>query len=54
MNYRIITYEEKYRDDLIFMVLEAKNALAKCRQSTPICLVFSKLILTRAICSGLK
>lgn len=29
MNYKIITYEEKYRDDLIFMVLEAKNALGK-------------------------
>ena len=24
---RIIKYEPKYRDDLIFMVLEAKNAL---------------------------
>lgn len=24
---KIITYEEKYRDDMIFMVLEAKNAL---------------------------
>lgn len=26
---RIIKYEEKYRDDLIFMVLEAKNALGR-------------------------
>lgn len=26
---KIITYEEKYRDDLIFMVLEAKNALGR-------------------------
>ena len=26
---RIIMYEEKYRDDLIFMILEAKNALGR-------------------------
>lgn len=26
---KIITYEDKYRDDLIFMVLEAKNALGR-------------------------
>jgi len=26
---RIIKYEKKYRDDLIFMVLEAKNALGR-------------------------
>ena len=25
----IIPYEEKYRDDMIFMVLEAKNALGR-------------------------
>lgn len=35
MNYRIITYEEKYRDDLIFMVLEAKNALGKVPSINP-------------------
>lgn len=29
MNYQIITYKSKYRDDLIFMVLEAKNALGR-------------------------
>lgn len=28
-NYTIIPYEEKYRDDMIFMVLEAKNALGR-------------------------
>lgn len=27
--YRIIPYERKYRDDMIFMVLEAKNALGR-------------------------
>ena len=26
---RIIKYEKKYRDDLIFMILEAKNALGR-------------------------
>ena len=25
----IIPYQDKYRDDLIFMILEAKNALGK-------------------------
>lgn len=29
MNYQIIPFESKYRDDLIFMVLEAKNALGR-------------------------
>ena len=28
-NYTIITYDEKYRDDMIFMVLEAKDALGR-------------------------
>ena len=26
---RIISYQEKYRDDMIFMVLEAKDALGR-------------------------
>ena len=26
---KIITFEEKYRDDMIFMVLEAKNAIGR-------------------------
>ena len=26
---RIISFEEKYRDDMIFMVLSAKNALGR-------------------------
>lgn len=29
VNYRIIPYDKKYRDDMIFMVLEAKNALGR-------------------------
>lgn len=33
--YKIIPYEEKYRDDLIFMVLEAKNALGKVPSINP-------------------
>lgn len=28
-NLKIITYEDRYRDDLIFMILEAKNALGR-------------------------
>ena len=28
-DYRIIPFEQKYRDDMIFMVLEAKNALGR-------------------------
>ena len=28
-NYTIIPYSEKYRDDMIFMVLEAKDALGR-------------------------
>lgn len=26
---KIIVYEDRYRDDLIFMILEAKNALGR-------------------------
>ena len=29
LNYTIIPYDEKYRDDMIFMVLEAKDALGR-------------------------
>jgi len=29
LGYSIVPYEEKYRDDMIFMVLEAKNALGR-------------------------
>lgn len=29
LDYTIIPYNEKYRDDMIFMVLEAKNALGR-------------------------
>ena len=28
-NYTIIPYDEKYRDDMIFMVFEAKDALGR-------------------------
>ena len=28
-NVKIIAYEDRYRDDLIFMILEAKNALGR-------------------------
>ncbi len=29
LDYRIIPYDEKYRDDMVFMVLEAKDALGR-------------------------
>jgi len=29
VNYSVIPYDEKYRDDMIFMVLEAKDALGR-------------------------
>lgn len=32
---KIIRYDEKYRDDLIFMVLEAKNALGRVPTLNP-------------------
>ena len=32
---KIIRYEEKYRDDLVFMVLEAKNALGRVPTLNP-------------------
>ena len=32
---KIIEYDEKYRDDLIFMILEAKDAIAKIPNLTP-------------------
>ena len=30
---RIVKFEPKYRDDLIFMILEAKNALGRVNKS---------------------
>ena len=35
MNYRIIPYEEKYRADMIFTVLSAKNALGRVPRLNP-------------------
>lgn len=35
MNYKVIVYEDKYRDDLIYMVLDAKNALGKVPSINP-------------------
>lgn len=34
-NLKIIAYEDRYRDDLIFMILEAKNALGRVPVGTP-------------------
>lgn len=33
---KIISFENKYRDDLIFMILEAKNALGNFTPKTAI------------------
>ncbi len=35
MTYKIITYEDSYRDDMIFMVLSAKNALGRVPRLNP-------------------
>ena len=35
MNVHIIHYEERYRDDMIFMVLSAKNALGRVPRLNP-------------------
>ena len=35
MTYRIIAYEDSYRDDMIFMVLSAKNALGRVPRLNP-------------------
>ena len=32
---KIIEYDDKYRDDLIFMILEAKDAIGKIPNLTP-------------------
>ena len=34
-NLKIIAYEDRYRDDLIFMILEAKSALGRVPVGTP-------------------
>ncbi|MGT2934570.1 GNAT family N-acetyltransferase [Streptococcus castoreus] len=39
---KIIEYQENYRDDLIFMVLEAKNALGKVPSINPDLLAIQK------------
>ena len=45
-------YEESYRDDLIFMVLQAKDALGRKPTINEDLLDIKGTILTAAICSG--
>ena len=42
MNIQIIPYEERYRDDMIFMVLSAKNALGRVPRLNPDLLILSE------------
>ncbi len=45
-------FEQKYRDDTIFMVLEAKNALGRVPRLNEDLLDIQKTIWTKEICSG--
>ncbi len=49
----IIEFEERYRDDMIFMILETKNALGRVPGLNPDLLDIKQIISTRAICFGL-
>ena len=48
---RIIPFEEKYRDDMIFMVLEAKNALGRVPRLNEDLLDIQKNYLDNGHCS---
>lgn len=50
---RIVEYQDKYKSDLIFMVLEAKNALGAVPGLNEDLLDVQATILIRAICFGL-
>lgn len=45
-------YEDRYRDDMIFMVLQAKDAPEEYRVSTKICSISKRITLTVGICFG--
>ena len=49
---KIIPYEEGYRDDLIFMVLEAKMHLVENQGSTKTFCIFKNAISTAATSFG--
>ena len=51
---KIIPYEEKYRDDLIFMILQAKDALGRKPSINGDLLDIKSTILTKGICFGLR
>ena len=50
MNVRIIPYEETYRDDMIFMVLSAKNALGRVPRLNPDLLAVKEAYFDRGDC----
>lgn len=49
---KIIAYEDNYRDDLIFMILEAKNALRRVSGLNSDLLDIKKNYMNMVICSG--
>ena len=49
---RIIPYEDRYRDDMIFMILEAKDALGRVPGLNEDLLDIRTNYLEKAICSG--
>ena len=50
---KIIKFEEIYRDDMIFMVLQAKDALGRKPTINPDLLDIRQTILITMICFGL-
>lgn len=50
----IIEYDNSYRDDMIFMVLQAKDALGRKPSINSDLLDVKKAILTVEICFGLR
>lgn len=46
---KIIEYSSQYRDDMIFMVLEAKNALGRIPHLNEVYWIFRGIIWIRAI-----
>lgn len=45
-------YEDRYSYDMIFMVLQAKDALGRIPISTKTCSISKRITLTVGICSG--
>lgn len=50
---RIVQFDNKYRDDMIFMILEAKNALGRVPGLNEDLLDIKKNYLDKGVCFGL-